>query len=447
MFLNRKINKHLLLWKDKQNRKPLVIKGARQVGKTSVVLNFAKKEFKNTIYINLEKSDHLKFFKEPLSLEEFEKIIKINFQQNIIPNKTLIFLDEIQNSPSLIKLLRFFKEERPNIHVIATGSLLEVMLKKQGLSISVGRVEYLYLYPLDFFEYLDAKKEKELLKFLQNVKLNEKIPLAIHERAMDIFHEYTMIGGMPEIVKLFLQGTTAKELKSVYSSLFTGYKEDVYKYSSVTNAKYLKYTIENAPSFAGNIITYKKFGQLEIKSREIKMAFDLLQDTMMLYPIPATQSIDIPLIPKNKKPKKLIFLDIGLVNYHMGIQNEYLNIKNLNSFYKGRIAEQIVGQNILSQFIHSPAKLFYWAKDKSKSEAEIDFCLTKNNKLIGIEVKSGKTGKLRSLYQFSQDVKNNQTIRIYSGEFKKEKIEIKDKKSELISIPFYLIPCFLEKII
>jgi len=439
MFLNRKITKHLLLWKNKKNRKPLIIKGARQVGKTSIVLNFAKKEFNNTIYINLEKNEHLKFFKEPISLEEFEKIIKINFQQNIIPGKTLIFIDEIQESPSLIKLLRFFKEDWPNIHVIATGSLLEVMLKKRGLSISVGRAEYLYLYPLDFFEYLDAKKEKELLKFLKNIQLGEKIPLAIHEKAMDIFHEYAMIGGMPEIVKLFLEGATAKELESIYSSLFTGYKEDVYKYSSVASAKYLKYAIENAPYFAGNTISYKKFGQLDIRGREIKIAFSLLKDAMMLFPIPATQSIEIPLIAKEKKSKKIIFLDIGLINYQMGIQTEYLNIKNLNSFYKGRIAEQIVGQNILSQFTHSPAKLFYWGKDKEESKAEIDFCLIKNHIIIGIEVKSGKTGKLRSLHQFAKEVKNKQIIRIYGGEFKKEKIKIKNKKNELISLPFYLI--------
>ncbi len=440
MFLNRKINKHLLSWKNAKNRKPLVIKGARQVGKTSIVLNFAKKEFNNTIYINLEKSEHLKYLQNPISLEEFKKIIKINFQQNIIPGKTLIFLDEIQNCPSLIKLLRFFKEEWPKIHVIATGSLLEVMLKKQGLSISVGRVEYIYLYPLDFFEYLDAKKEKELLKFLKNIQLGEKIPLAIHQRTMNIFHEYTMIGGMPEIVKLFLEGVTAEKLESIYSSLLAGYKEDVYKYSSVANAKYLKYAIENAPYFAGNIISYKKFGQLDIKSREIKTAFELLKDAMMLSPIPATQSVEIPLIPKEKKSKKIIFLDVGLVNHQMGILKEYLNIKNLNSFYKGRIAEQIVGQNILSQFTHSPAKLFYWGKDKEKSKAEVDFCLNKNGTLMGIEVKSGKTGRLRSLHQFAQEVKNKQIVRIYSGEFKKEKIKIKNIENELISIPFYLIP-------
>jgi len=447
MILKRKIDKYLLSWKTKKNRKPLVIRGARQVGKTFSALTFAKKYFKNTIHINLENPEHLKSFQEPISLKEFEKIIKVNFKKTIEPGKTLIFIDELQNSPSLIKLLRFFKEEWPKIHVIATGSLLEVIIKKQGFSIPVGRVEYLYLYPLDFFEYLDAKKEKELLSFLQNIQLEEKIPLAIHEKAMDIFHEYTMIGGMPEIVKLFLQGETMKELKITYSSIFRGYCEDVYKYSSKANSKYLKYSIERLPLFAGNTITYEKFGEMEKKSREIKKSFDTLQDAMIVYQVKATKSTELPLISQNKRPKKMIFLDTGLVNYQMGILEKYLNIKNLNDFYKGRIAEQIVGQNILSQFTHSPANLFYWAKEKPKGNAEIDFCLNKNGLLIGIEVKSGKTGRLRSLHQFSQNTKNNQIIRIYSGEFKKEKIEIKNKKNELISIPFYLIPCYLEKII
>ena len=447
MILKREIDKYLLSWKNEKNRKPLVIRGARQVGKTFSALIFAKKYFKNTIHINLENPEHLKSFQEPISLKEFEKIIKVNFKKTIDPGKTLIFIDEIQNSPSLIKLLRFFKEEWPKIHVIATGSLLEVIIKKEGFSIPVGRVEYLYLHPLNFFEYLDAKKEKELLRFLKNIQLGEKIPLAIHQRAMNIFYEYTMIGGMPEIVKLFLEGETIEKLKTTYSSIFRGYCEDVYKYSSVANAKYLKYSIERLPLFAGNTITYEKFGEMENKSRETKNSFNTLQDAMIIYQVKATKSIELPIIPQNKRPKKIIFLDVGLVNHQMGILEEYLKIKDLNDFYKGRIAEQIVGQNILSQFTHSPAKIFYWAKEKPKANAEIDFCLTKNNKLIGIEVKSGKTGRLRSLYQFSQDVKNNQIIRIYDGEFKKEKIEIKNKKSELISIPFYLIPCYLEKII
>ncbi len=440
MILKREIDKYLLSWKDKKNRKPLVIRGARQVGKTFSALTFAKKHFKNIVHINLEKSEHLKYFKNPISLEEFKKIIEINFKTTINPGKTLIFIDEIQNSHSLIKLLRFFYEEWPKIHVIATGSLLEVIIKKQGFSMPVGRVEYLYLHPLNFFEYLDAKKEKKLLEFLKNIQLGEKIPLAIHQRTMDIFHEYTMVGGMPEIIKLFLQGETMDELKTTYSSIFKSYCEDVYKYSSTVNAKYLKYSIERLPLFAGNAITYEKFGEMKNKSRETKNSFDTLQDAMIIYQVKATKSTELPIIPQNKRPKKMIFLDVGLVNHQMGILEKYLEIKNLNDFYRGRIAEQIVGQNILSLFSHSPAKLFYWAKEKPKGNAEIDFCLNKNGVLLGIEVKSGKTGRLRSLHQFAQNVKNKQIMRIYNGEFKKEKIKIKNIENELISIPFYLTP-------
>jgi len=442
-MFDRKITDYLIKWKNKKQRKPLIIRGARQVGKTSSVLMFAKKHFDNLININLEKSEHLKFFKEGISLEEFEKIVKINFQQSIVPGKTLIFIDEIQNSPNLIKLLRFFYEEKPKIHVIATGSLLEVLNKKQGFAMPVGRVEYLYLYPFDFFEYLGAKNEKELLNFLKNVKSNEKIPLAIHKKAMDLFYEYAMIGGMPEIIKMFISNKNLEDLKTVYSSLFTGYSEDVYKYSSIANAKYLKYIIERAPFFAGSIINYTKFGELNFKSRELSQGFETLERAMIVYQVKATKSTEIPLIAQNKRAKKILFLDIGLVNYQMGIHKDYLTLKNFNDFYRGKMAEQIVGQNLLAQYIDAPPKIFYWAREKPGT-AEIDFCLNKDGLIFGIEVKSGKTGRLKSLREFSKLVSNKRIIRIYDGEFKNEKIKIDNKVYNLISLPFYLTPRILE---
>jgi len=162
-MFNRRIINYLASWKDKKARKPLILRGARQVGKTSAILMFAKKHFKNIVYLNLEKIEHLNLFKEKISLEDFEKIIQIKFHQKIIPQDTLIFIDEIQNSPSLIKLLRFFYEERPDIYVVAAGSLFQAKIEREGLSLPVGRIEYAYLYPLDFFEYLEARKENELL--------------------------------------------------------------------------------------------------------------------------------------------------------------------------------------------------------------------------------------------------------------------------------------------
>jgi len=344
----------------------------------------------------------------------------------------------------LIKLLRFFYEERPSLHIIGAGSLLQAKIEREGLSLPVGRVEYAYLYPLDFFEYLEAKEETELLNFLRDVSAGGHIPQGIHEVALKLFYEYTMVGGMPEIVKVFLEKKEIKELKNIYSSLFTSYSEDVYKYSSLAGSKYLTYVIEKSPLFAGTNITYEKFGGSDFRSREMANTFDILEKVMLLYQVQATKSIEFPLVAQRKRPKKLLFLDVGLVNYQMGIQEDFLNLKDLNDFYRGRIAEQVIGQNILAQFVDSPPKVFYWAREKPKGCAEVDFCLNKRGKILGIEVKSGKSKRLKSLFSFGSLIKSNQLFRIYSGEFKKEKIKINNKSFNLISFPFYLGPRILD---
>jgi len=434
----RKIIHYLIEWKNKKGRKPLVLRGARQVGKTSAVLMFAKKYFKNLIHLNLENIEHLRLFREAISLDDFEKIMQIKFHQKIVPDETLIFIDEIQNSPSLMKLLRFFYEERPNIHVIAAGSLFQAKIEREGFSLPVGRIEYAYVYPLDFFEYLEAQKEIELLTFLKSVFLEDKIPEAIHQEGLRHFYEYTMIGGMPEVVKVYIENRNIDSLKSIYSSLFTSYSEDIYKYSSLANTKYLSYVIEQAPLFAGTTITYEKFGGSSFRSREISAAFDTLEKVMLVYQVQATKSKEIPLIGQRKRPKKLLFLDVGLINHRMGVQEEFINLKDLNDFYRGRIAEQIIGQNILAQFINHIPIILYWAKGKREGTAEVDFCLQVKGTILGVEVKSGGSGRLRSLFSFADVVKNHQLVRIYSGHLKKEKVKIGGKIYKLTSVPFYL---------
>jgi len=445
-MFKRKIADYLIKWKNKKpgERKPLIVRGARQVGKTSAILMFGKKHFKRIVYLNLENTEHLNLFKGEVTLKDFERIIRVKFNQKIIPSETLIFIDEIQNSPSLIKLLRFFYEEKPELHIVAAGSLLESKIKKEGLSLPVGRIEYIYLHPLDFFEYLNAKKENSLLRFLKHFSLGSQLPLGIHEYALRLFHEYAMVGGMPEIVNLFLKGNDLQDLKSVYTSLFTSYSEDVYKYTSLAKAKYLTHVIETAPLFAGTTITYEKFGGSNFRSREMSEAFEALEKAMLIYQVQATKSTKLPLIPQRKMSKKLLFLDIGLVNHQMGIQEAYLKIKNLDGFYRGRMAEQIVGQNILAQFMHSPAKIFYWVKEKSKGSAEVDFCLNKKGKIIGIEVKSGTKGRLKSLCEFAKLTEGSQLFRIHSGKPMQEDFKVGNKNVRLISLPFYLTPRILD---
>jgi predicted AAA+ superfamily ATPase len=430
----------MVRWKEKRGRKPLVIRGARQVGKTSAVLMFGKKHFKEVIDLNLENPAHSGLFREDVSLQDFEKIIQIKFHKRIIPKETLVFIDEIQNSPVLLKLLRFFYEERPELHVIAAGSLLQAKIEREGLSLPVGRIEYAYLYPLDFFEFLEAREEAELLDFLKHVSLSGQIPQGIHREAMKFFHEYTMIGGMPEIVRIFQEERSIEEISVVYLSLFTSYAEDIFKYSSLASSKYLSFIVEKAPHFAGTNITYAKFAGSNFGSREMGKSFDVLEKVMLLNQIPATKSFDLPLVAQKKRPKKLLFLDVGLVNHQMDIRGEFLNLKELNGFYRGKIAEQVVGQNIIAQFMSAPHRIFYWAKEKPYGSAEVDFCMDHKGNILGVEVKSGSHRRLKSLYSFASSVRKCRLIRIYGGELKKENITVNKKGMSLLSLPFYLVP-------
>ena len=407
---------------------------------------FGEDQFEHVIFINLENVEHMRLFRESISVEEFLDIMCVKFAAPVIPGKTLIFLDEIQNAPSLIKLLRFLYELRPDLHVIASGSLLEVIIEREGFSFPVGRVEFAYMYPLDFFEFLRAKKEVGLLDYLEKASFEKGIPESLHKEALQQFYEYTKIGGMPEIVQSYLVEKSMQALFPIYTALLTGYSEDVYKYSSAANAKYLHYVVEKALMYAGTTITYEKFGNSHFRSREMGQAFATLEKVMLIYQAWATKSQELPLIEQFKRPRKLLFLDVGLVNYQMGIQGDFLGLRELGDLYRGRIAEQVAGQNIMAQFQCNVPKILYWARGKTERIAEVDFCMQHNGKILGIEVKSGTANKLRSLFSFSNSVRNSVLIRIYSGSLKKEKIKIAGSSAELLSFPFYLLPRFMELI-
>ncbi|MDD4294173.1 MAG: AAA family ATPase [Candidatus Omnitrophica bacterium] len=439
-MFDRKILKYLKKWKNRKNRKPLVLRGARQVGKTSAVLMFGEQFFDDIVNINLERMDHKNWFSSDLSLKEFIQIVKIKFGKEIIQGKTLLFIDEIQNSPSLISLMRFFYEDMPELHVIVAGSLLEAKIETEGISFPVGRVEFAHMYPLDFFEFLEATEDKNSLEFLKKFGFNEKLSEVLHDDFLKKFYEYTMIGGMPEVVAAYIKGKNINDLKIVYNSLFSSYCEDVFKYANLANAKYLSFVIDNAPLFAGTLIKYEKFAGSVFRSREINKAFMTLEKVMILTQAQATSSINLPLVQQSKRPKKILFLDVGLVNYRMDILNEFYDMKDLNSFYRGRIAEQVVGQGLISLKDDEKLNLVYWAKNKSQGSAELDWCFSYQGKIIGIEVKSGAEGKMRSMIQFAKSVEKRVLVRFYSGKLRRDELVSNGEKYRLLSIPFYLLP-------
>src|SRR4030066_1722508 len=439
-MFQRNINKLLKEWKSRKNRKPLIIRGARQVGKTSAVNLFAKDSFKTYIYINLELADNLALFSRMNPVREVIQGIQLKFNKKIIPRSTLIFFDEVQNSSVAMNQLRYFYEEMPDLHIVAAGSLLEVKMKSEGFSFPVGRVEYCYMFPVTFEEFLSALEETETLHYINSIKPGKKIPTEIHNTLMKQYHEYLLVGGMPEAVARYAETKSLIDVDPVYESILTGFKDDVLKYASLAKAKYIQYLIEHASKYIGLPIKYENFGGSGFRSREMSEAFDVLEKAMVISRVYASASRQLPLINNLKKSPKLLYLDTGLVNYQVGLRTKVMNIQDINAIYHGQLSEQIVGQGLLSQAIRKNITLTYWYREQKGSISEIDFLISSHNRLIPVEVKSGKAGTLRSLHNFIDESRNNFAVRIYSGVMGTEKIRTPNKKQfTLFSLPFYLL--------
>jgi predicted AAA+ superfamily ATPase len=433
MIIKRNIESELLRWKNAENRKPVILRGARQVGKTFAVNQFAA-NFENFIDVNLERPRERELFENFNTGQElFERILLYKgLSANI--NNTLLFIDEIQHSADAIRALRYFYEDVNELNVIAAGSLLEVFSKQEGFSFPVGRVKNLYLYPVNFLEYLKAKNLPLAEKF---VSMDFVKDTTNHDLLLRQFNEYAFVGGMPETLTTYLKTGSYSMLKEIYDAIFMGYLEDVEKYSNLAKAKYLTHTIDRAPLYAGERITYEKFGESSYRSREIKEAFDVLERALIVYRARPSTSTRIPIIEKMRKAPKLFFLDVGLTNYRIGFKEFFNSKTSLDNVYQGKISEQVVAQEIISQREVYPS-LNFWTREKGA--AEIDFLYPFKEFVIPIEVKSGKAGKLKSLIQFMEKTNHPYAVRIYSGRSRIDQIKLPSGNFFfLYSMPYYLL--------
>ena len=431
-MFNRNIEAEFKNWIKSPIRKPLIVRGARQVGKTSVIRKFGQENFDQVIEINLEKKDQLVVFDKAISVEDFLKRISIFFDKNAVPGSSLLFIDEIQESKNIMELLRFFSEEKPQLHIMAAGSLLEAKIDKSWL-MPVGRIDYKYIYPMTFFEYLEAKGKTALLQSLNNIKLGDSYDF--EDLASDLFKDYIVIGGMPEVVNSYINTGSYDEVKTILNRLHIAYIDDIRKYSrSNSENKYLEQVIEYGARVAGSLFKYENFGGSSYRSREMAQAVRTVEKVMLLRQVMAFSSARLPIIPKSKRPKKMIWLDIGLVNF---INNAYKEI--IADEYKGKIMEQVVGQSLIAGGIHKQTDLYYWAKNRTEGSAEVDFCIQHGSKLIGIEVKSGNVLKMRSLFSMGSSDKGIILVRISWDSLKVETYRFSGCKYKLLSIPFYLV--------
>jgi uncharacterized protein len=439
-MFNRNIFTFFAHWAQKEKRKPLVIRGARQVGKTVAATLFGEKNFANVITLNLEKEEDAAMFKRSLPIHDLVQLIQLRTGKKMIPGSTLLFIDEIQNSHVAMNQMRYFYEELPGLHVMAAGSLLEIKIKQEGFSFPVGRVEYCYMYPVTFYEFLDALGDNETLAYLQQLRYDSAIPEEIHRVLLKKYYEYVIVGGMPEAVAEYINTRSFIHLDPIYESLLTGFKDDVYKYVSGAKAPYIQYVIEHSPKFAGKTIKYENFGESGFKSREMKEAFDIVEKAMIVKRIYSSTSLEIPLIENQKKSPKLLFLDAGLVNYALGVREELFTTEELNNVFQGQIAEQAVGQALQTLVNAKKYEFAYWFRDKKNAIAEIDFLIQFKSGIFPIEVKSGKDGRLKSLHLFMSESNTPLAVRIHSGNLSIQDVKRPDGSLfRLISLPFYMV--------
>ena len=426
---------YLAEWRDGRRRKPLVLRGARQVGKTTLVKIFSD-SYDQYIYLNLDIENNRRLFEIHKDVKSLFEAVCLQTKKTPVKGNTLLFIDEIQSSPEAVAMLRYFYEELPWLDVIAAGSMLETLIGKR-ISFPVGRVEYLPVRPCSFPEFLLATGEQRSYELLQTVP----VPDFVQEHLIQQFRLFAIMGGMPEIVEKYREEQSLAGLGSVYDGLIVSYLDDIEKYAkSQTMIEIIRHTISHSFDAAGSHITFSGFGNSNYKNREIGEAFRTLEKAFLfqlIYPFTGTR---MPVTPNLRRSSKLQLVDTGLVNYMAGIQSELYNSADLNDTYRGRIAEHITGQELLCLSESVLFKLNYWTRPEYASSAEVDFIWPYREFLVPIEVKSGTAGKLRSLHQFINRAPHGYAVRVYSGKFNIISTRtVSGKPYKLMNLPFYLV--------
>ncbi len=445
MYIKRKSEEDLHEWQNRATRKPLIIRGARQTGKSRLVSEYGGQNFKHLVVLNLEKEPGLKRLFENDDIDKLINEIELIKNVPVIPGQTLLFIDEIQQCPAAITKLRYFYEEKPDLHVIAAGSLLEFVLETQEISFPVGRVEFHYLFPINFEEYLYGAGEDKILEHLKTITHEEKVSSVIHQKIRHQLKDYLLVGGMPEATARFLESRRHKDCEPIWESIVETFRDDFKKYSRRVNTDNLELAFQQISKIMGQEVNLTKMGQGITGAREMKVALNLLQKGMLMYSVHRIKALSFPLIPALRKHHKMIFLDLGLVQYINNISSEIVQSENYSSVYKGGFAEQLVGQEMLPMVgTHKRPELFFWRRERVEGAAEIDYLYPYKSHLLPIEVKSGKGGALASLHQFMHQNKAPFAIRIYDGELSYETIKVTlpqmvEVKYNLLSVPLYMI--------
>ena len=418
MYINRKADIELERWKAESKHKPLLIRGARQVGKTNTIREFGKK-FDNFIEINFEESPRLKaLFSDELSPATICENIAAIFKTSIVPGKTLLFLDEIQECKEAIASLRFFYEKMPGLHVVAAGSLLEFALSEIP-TFGVGRIRSMFMYPLSFSEFLAGAGEHQLLDKVRKAKPTTPMNEVLHARLIELIQKFICLGGMPEVIANYIETKNLNQCQQLLDDLIISIRTDFAKYRKKTPASRLNEVFQAVVYQTGQKFVYSK-ACVQANHNQVKEALQLLIMAGLVIPVTHSPSNGIPLgAGANPQKQKMLLYDTGIFQRILGLDlADFLLSKKFDAINKGNVAEQFVGLELIkSESCYQNPSLYYWHREAKSSNAEVDYVIPISQEIVPVEVKAGTKGSMQSLFLFLQEKKLNRGIRISNENF------------------------------
>jgi predicted AAA+ superfamily ATPase len=431
--MKRKITQSLLAWKNTSyGRTPLLVYGARQVGKTYIIREFGERHYKNVAYFNLETNQTVAgYFADNIEPERILRFLESESKERIVPGDTLVIFDEIQSCPRALTSLKYFNEKTPEFHIIGAGSLLGVAINRENYSFPVGNVDSVTMFPLDFEEYLWALHEERLCDEIKNAfNTNNALPLALHEKALDLYRQYLIIGGMPKAILEFVETGSLLTVPDVQNKIINDYIADMAKYATNTESVKIRAAFNSIPVQLAK--DNKKF-QYKLAQRGgtatiFGTAIEWLEFAGVVLKCQKTEQGTMPIsVYSDLASFKLYMSDVGLLTMKSGIsQVTVLSAGEIDNTFLGAISE-----NYVAQVLHSKGYgLYYWATDGT---AELDFVLQKDNEIIAVEVKTGRRTKSRSLNQFVVKYNPAYSIRISAKNFGFE--------NDIKSVPLYAVFC------
>lgn len=445
--MQRIISKDLDSWLKNDHRPPLILRGARQVGKTWLIRDLAERHGLNLIELNFERDPSLqKAFSDndPSAIVNRLSLIR---SETINPDTAILFLDEIQAFGEGLAKLRWFHEEMPQLPVVAAGSLLEFTLRDHSFSMPVGRVTFLNVEPLGLEEYLIAHKQNMLLENLRNWRPGHNLDEVVHEQGLKWQHRFSMVGGMPGVVNRELSEARPEEIRQIQQDLLATYRADFPKYEGRMSALILDQLLRAVARDLGDKFVYTKVDE-EVKYHQARRALDLLSQARLCNIIQCSSANGIPLGSELKeKSRKVCLLDIGMLHalLETPARGAYPELKGLTPDMRSRVSEQLTAQTLrsLSENRAEPAQLWYWQRGGGRP-GEIDHLLQLDHKIIPLELKAGPTGSMKSLHQFMKEKGLPLAVRVDTSPPGAQTISTKTTQGEpveyrLVNIPNYLL--------